>query len=57
MGVFTAWLWYRHGKNKGRREREAQLADELEQWGDDYCSNCGYLASQHDEHGRCPSYD
>lgn len=53
MGLLTGWLLYRHGKKKGRREREA----ELEQWGDDYCSNCGYLASQHDDEGRCPNYD
>lgn len=57
MGLLTGWLLYRHGKNKGRRQREQELQEELVQWGEDHCTNCGYLESQHDDYGRCPNYD
>jgi rubrerythrin len=53
MGLFTGYLAYRHGKKKAERK-----ARERDAWSsDDECENCGYLASQHNEEGRCPSYD
>ena len=57
MGLFTFYLGYRHGKKKAarRRAREEWAAQE---WSDDdpECESCGYLASQHDDEGTCPSY-
>ncbi len=62
MGLFTFYLGYRHGKKKAarRRAREEWATQDwsTEDWSDDdpECESCGYLASQHDDEGTCPSY-
>lgn len=54
MGLLGAWLAYRAGTRRGRRDvaDEIELDELLEE-----CKNCGYLRAQHDDHGRCPRYD
>ena len=64
MGLFGAYLSYRHGKKKG--QRQAQLASEIEaerdarrlRGTDPLCPTCGYHFSQHshDSAKRCPTY-
>lgn len=55
MGLFTYYLGYRHAKKKAARRQQR------EEWsmndGDAECDVCGYLESQHDDEGRCPSYE
>ena len=46
MGLLTFYLGYRHAKKKAARK---QVDD------DPTCPICGYLASQHDDQGNCPS--
>jgi hypothetical protein len=57
MGLFSFYLGYRHAKKKAARRR-AREEWSTEEWSEDdpECDGCGYLASQHDEGGRCPSY-
>ncbi len=57
MGLFTFYLGYRHGKKKAARRR-AREEWATQDWSDDdpECESCGYLASQHDDEGTCPSY-
>jgi hypothetical protein len=57
MGLFSFYLGYRHAKKKAARRR-AREEWSTEEWPEDdpECDGCGYLASQHDEGGRCPSY-
>jgi ribosomal protein L32 len=52
MGLFVGYLAYRHGKKKAERRahRNAEWETDAE------CDVCGYLESQHDVLGRCPSY-
>ncbi|CAB4608325.1 unannotated protein [freshwater metagenome] len=54
MGLFVGYLAYRHGKKKA--ERRAHRNAEWETETDLECDFCGYVESQHDDEGRCPSY-
>jgi rubrerythrin len=69
MGLFGAYLAYRHGKKKA--ERRAELEDIREERRrrragvpaqndiyDDICDDCGYAFAKHsdDDPPRCPSY-
>lgn len=56
MGIFTSFLAYRAGKNRTRRQKEAEIDDLLE-FADETCDNCGYRRAQHSDDGTCPSYD
>jgi hypothetical protein len=55
MGLFLGYLAYRHGKKKG--ERRARAAERFDDDSELECDECGYVESQHDEDGRCPSYE
>ena len=55
MGLFLGYLAYRHGKKKG--EHRARAAERFDDDSELECDECGYVESQHDEDGRCPSYE
>jgi len=54
MGLLGAWLAYRAGTKRGRRQvaDEIDLDELLEE-----CAACGHVRAQHDAFGRCPRYD
>jgi hypothetical protein len=60
MGLFGAYLAYRHGKKKA--ERRATMASAREERllrkSDPTCELCGYRRSKHSDDGQdlCPSY-
>jgi len=71
MGLFGAYLAYRHGKKKARRaadrdmhDLERRLADIESREGsgddddDEICDSCGHRRAQHsdDDPPLCPSY-
>ena len=63
MGLFGAYLAYRHGRKKAERRAQRELddlRDEMESADDDdaVCDNCGYGLSKHsdDDPPLCPHY-
>ena len=56
MGLFGAYLWYRHGKKKATRRARREL-DEFVEEANEVCDNCGYTAAQHSDEGYCPTYE
>ena len=60
MGLFGAYVAYRHGKKKAERRADMQSAREerLLRKSDPTCELCGYRRSKHSDDGQnlCPSY-
>jgi hypothetical protein len=60
MGLFGAYVAYRHGKKKAERRATMQSAREerLLRKSDPTCDLCGYRRSKHSDDGQnlCPSY-
>jgi len=60
MGLFGAYVAYRHGKKKAERRATMQSAREerLLRKSDPTCESCGYRRSKHSDDGQnlCPSY-
>lgn len=60
MGLFGAYLAYRHGRKKAERRAATDSArdERLRRKNDPVCESCGYRASQHSDDGleRCPNY-
>ncbi len=60
MGLFGAYLAYRHGRKKAERRADMQSAREelLLRKSDPTCESCGYRLSKHSDDGQnlCPSY-
>lgn len=52
MGLFSSYLWYRHGQKKAERRRA--LEDHAD---DSVCNNCGHTRRQHSNTGQCPRYE
>ena len=60
MGLFGAYLAYRHGRKKAERRARREiddLRDEIDD-GDLICDECGHRLEQHsdDDPPLCPSY-
>ena len=60
MGLFTAFIAYRHGRKKAERRARRELddlRDELD-GSESVCDECGYRLEQHsdDDPPLCPSY-
>lgn len=56
MGLFTSFLAYRAGKSRARRKADEEV-DELLDFAEQQCDNCGHRRSQHSDDGRCPTYN
>ena len=60
MGLFGAYVAYRHGKKKAERRADMQSAREerLLRKSDPTCELCGYRRSKHSDDGQnlCPRY-
>jgi hypothetical protein len=60
MGLFGAYLAYRHGKKKAERRSDMQSAREerLLRKSDPTCGACGFRRSKHSDDGQnlCPKY-
>ena len=60
MGLFGAYLAYRHGRKKAERRADMQTAREerLLRKSDPTCKSCGYRSGKHSDDGQniCPSY-
>lgn len=61
MGLFGAYLSYRHGKKKAERKAAVNSArdERIRRRTDPVCQSCGYRLSQHSDDGQnlCPSYE
>lgn len=59
MGLFGAYLAYRHGKKKAERRAQRERDEARFDADDDIvCDNCGHRLSQHsdDDPPMCPHY-
>ena len=61
MGLFGAYLAYRHGRKKAERRARRELddlRDEIDSRDEPVCDNCGHRLSQHsdDDPPLCPRY-
>lgn len=56
MGLLGLILAYRTGRRRAAR-RATQRFDLDRELMQEVCDNCGYERIQHDDNGRCPTYD